>query len=143
MIAAGKKKQGPCRAQPLLPGQRQTRQRALVYEVISRARGPLTVPEIHAAVLGAMPQTGIATIYRTVKLLLEAEWIKTVTLPSGETRYESAQLKHHHHFQCRACGQVFDINHCPVRLPQGAELPGGFILQDHEITLYGTCPHCR
>ena len=126
-----------------LPGQRQTRQRALVYDVVKRARGPLTVPEIHTMVQHTMPQTGIATVYRAVKLLLESKWLEAVTLPSGETRYECADMGHHHHFQCRICGEVFDIDHCPVELPQGAELPGGFILHDHEITLYGLCPHCR
>ncbi len=133
----------PPQAKKALPGQRQTRQRARVYEAIRRARGPLTVPEIHAAVCKTIPRTGIATVYRTVKLLLESEWIKSVTLPSGETRYESADLKHHHHFQCQTCGEVFDIDHCPITVHAGAELPGGYILQDHEITLYGTCPHCR
>lgn len=127
----------------VLPGQRQTRQRARVYEAIQRARGPLTVPEIHAHVCKSMPHTGIATVYRTVKLLLESEWIKPVTLPSGETRYESADLKHHHHFQCETCGEVFDIDHCPFKMKAGTELPGGYILKAHEITLYGTCPHCR
>lgn len=126
-----------------LPGQRQTRQRALVREVITNAPGPMTVPEIHAAVQKKMPKTGIATIYRAVKLLLESKWIQSVTLPSGETRYESADLGHHHHFQCKVCGKVTDIDHCPMRLTTNTELPGGYLLQSHEITMYGLCPVCR
>ncbi len=126
-----------------LPGQRQTKQRILVYEVIRRAEGPLTVPEIHALVLRQMPKTGIATVYRTVKLLSDSEWIKAVIMPSGETRYESADLAHHHHFQCKTCGQVFDIDHCPMSMPKGSELPGGFVLHEHEITMYGVCPRCK
>lgn len=126
-----------------LPGQRQTRQRAEVFEVIRHAQGPLTVPEIHEQVQASMPKTGIATIYRTVKLLLDADLLRSVTLPTGETRYESAALGHHHHFQCNTCGQVVDIDHCPVSLKDGVELPGGYLLEGHEITMYGRCPHCR
>lgn len=126
-----------------LPGQRQTRQRMKVFDVIRGAPGPLTVPEIHAQVKLKMPQTGIATIYRTVKLLMESHLIQSVTLPTGETRYESADLGHHHHFQCKICGQVVDIDHCPVRVESGGELPGGYLLEDHEITMYGRCPKCR
>ena len=125
-----------------LPGQRQTKQRALVYDVIRGARGPLTVPEIHVQVRKAMPQTGIATIYRTIKLLHEKNWIEAVVMPSGETRYESADLGHHHHFKCKVCGEVFDIDHCPMSMPKGSVLPGGFVLHEHEITMYGICPHC-
>lgn len=99
--------------------------------------------EIHALVKQHMPRTGIATIYRTVKLLLDHKLIKAVTLPTGETRYENSDLGHHHHFQCRRCDKVFDIDHCPVTLPPGAELPGGYVLIDHEITMYGLCPKCR
>ena len=126
-----------------LPGQRQTRQRTEVFAVIQQAPGPLTVPEIHEHVQRSMPHTGIATIYRTVKLLLEANLIQSVTLPTGETRYESAALGHHHHFQCKQCGQVVDIDHCPVHIAGDTELPGGYLLEDHEITMYGRCPKCR
>ncbi len=126
-----------------LPGQRQTPQRALVYQVIESAQGPLTVPEIHEGVKNKMPKTGIATIYRAVKLLLDSGWIRSVKLPTGETRYESAKLGHHHHFQCRTCNQVFDISHCPMSMPSGSEIPGGYIVIDHEITMYGLCPRCR
>jgi Fur family ferric uptake transcriptional regulator len=125
-----------------LPGQRQTRQRALVFDVIKAAPGPLTVPEIHIEVCKAMPRTGIATIYRTVKLLHESDWIKAVTLPSGETRYENAELGHHHHFQCEKCHRVFDIDHCPSGLKSGTALPGGYLLHTHEITMFGLCPQC-
>ena len=126
-----------------MPGQRQTPQRALVYQVIESAKGPLTVPEIHAGVKKKLPKTGIATIYRAVNLLLDSSLIQSVTLPSGETRYESAQLGHHHHFQCRSCAKVFDIDHCPASLPSGVEIPGGYVVMDHEITMYGLCPKCR
>lgn len=124
------------------PGKRQTKQRALVYDIIRGARGPLTVPEIHALACKKMARTGIATIYRAVKLLQETHWIQAVVMPDGETRYECANLAHHHHFQCKACGEVFDIDHCPMALPKGAKLPGGYVLHEHEITMYGFCPTC-
>jgi Fur family transcriptional regulator, ferric uptake regulator len=127
----------------VLPGQRQTQQRAAVHKVISESDGPLTVNEIHAEVLKTPSRIGIATVYRTVKLLLESHMIRSVVLPSGETRYESASLGHHHHFQCHECGKVFDIDHCPVSLPSGTVIPGGYVVRGHEITMSGTCPKCR
>jgi len=67
----------------------------------------MTVDEIHAAAQDAAPGVGIATIYRTVKLLLDAREIQSVILPDGQLRYEAADLDHHHHFRCRVCGGVF------------------------------------
>lgn len=126
-----------------LLGQRQTRQREAILEAIIGACGPLSVPEIHERAAKSWPGLGIATVYRTLKLLQEAEQIQTVILPSGESRFESAKHGHHEHFQCRKCQGVFDIHTCPLPLPRGSTLAGGFVVEDHELTLYGTCPDCN
>jgi Fur family transcriptional regulator, ferric uptake regulator len=128
------------RAKPAL-GQRQTQQREAIVEVIRAAGGPLTVHDILDRAQTSVPGLGIATVYRTVKLLLEADRVKTVILPSGETRYEAAGLGHHHHFHCRNCDEVFDLESCPVQVPAG-RYEGRFVVDDHELTLYGTCPAC-
>jgi Fur family ferric uptake transcriptional regulator len=123
-------------------GQRSTRQRDAVLHVIADANGPLSVPEIHQRAQDKHLGIGIATIYRTLKLLQEAGQIQPVILPTGESRFEPTHLGHHEHFQCRSCNQVFDVHTCPLHLPKNATLPGGFIVEDHELTLYGTCPSC-
>jgi Fur family ferric uptake transcriptional regulator len=122
-------------------GQRQTRQRDAILKVLGEANGPLSTPEIFKLSKKVIP-LGIATVYRTINLLLAAKEIQSVILPSGETRYESADLGHHDHFQCRKCGHVFDLSVCPLHLASGTIIPGGFIVEDHEMTLYGICPDC-
>lgn len=128
--------------EPVL-GQRQTRQREAILAVIQESAGPLTVPEIHDRSQEAVSGLGIATVYRTVKLLQEARQIRTVVLPTGENRYEPAELGHHHHFHCRVCDIVYDLDECPVEIPRGEAYGGGFYVEDHEVTLYGTCPECH
>lgn len=123
-------------------GQRQTRQRDAILQVLHSANGPLPVPEIHARASDLRGGLGIATVYRTLKLLQENGSIQAVTLPSGETCYQGEPHEHHDHFQCRKCNQVFDLDVCPLRLKSGTELPGGFIVQDHQMLLYGLCPAC-
>ncbi len=122
-------------------GQRQTRKRDAILGVLAAANGPLSAPEIHSLAREATP-LGIATVYRTISLLLEAKHIQSVILPSGETRYESADLGHHDHFQCRICRHVFDLSVCPLHLASGTIIPGGFLVEDHEMILYGICPRC-
>jgi Fur family transcriptional regulator, ferric uptake regulator len=122
-------------------GQRRTRQRETIETVIREAGGPLTVQEILERAQEEIPGLGIATVYRTINLLQEAEQIHTVVLPSGESRYEPVGRGHHHHFQCRVCNGVFDLHECPMELPK-KPLAGGFVVEDHEVTLYGRCPGC-
>lgn len=123
-------------------GQRKTQQREAILQVIAEAAGPLSVPEIHERATEKLDSVGIATIYRTLKLLQESEQIQTVILPTGESRFESAQHGHHEHFQCRTCTRVFDVHTCSLPKTRGATLPGGFVIEDHEITFYGRCPDC-
>lgn len=132
-------------AAPAKLGQRQTRQRGVIAGILEAAKGPLTIPEIHAEALKAEPgsNVGIATVYRTLNLLVENQRAQAVMLPTGETRYEAAGHKgHHDHFQCTVCGKVFDIDACLLGLAHGAVIPGGFRVEGHELTLTGQCPEC-
>lgn len=132
-------------------GQRQTRQRDIIFGLIRGADGPLTIPQIHERALRVMKaqkdaktkSLGIATVYRTVNLLQEGKLIQSVVLSTGETRYESSHLDaHHHHFQCRKCEHVYDLGICSVGIADGTTIPGGFRVDSHELTLFGLCPTC-
>jgi Fur family transcriptional regulator, ferric uptake regulator len=121
-------------------GQRQTGQRLAIENVMRSAAGPLSVREIHERGAEAHPTLGIATVYRTLRLLVDDGRISPVILSDGETRYEMAGLGHHHHFHCRICGEVFDLPGCPVTLQKTYQ--GGYQVESHELTLHGTCPTC-
>lgn len=120
---------------------RSTRQRDVISRVLHDAEGPLAVTEVLQRAHSDLPGLGIATVYRTLKLLHEQGRIHPVTL-DGETRYEPSGKGHHHHFSCTGCGRVFTLHSCPVALPSGTVYPGGFIVEAHEVTLYGRCPGC-
>lgn len=120
---------------------RHTRQRETILRAIGQAEGPLSVPELLTRAQRELPGLGLATVYRTLKLLGEQGQVRAVSL-KGETRYEAANLGHHHHFACRACGRVLDFARCPLPSASDLSLPGGFVVEAHEITLYGLCPQC-
>lgn len=108
---------------------------------MERADRPLTPVEICRAASRAAPGLGIATVYRTVKVGVETGWLTPVQLPAGPTRYEPAGKAHHHHFECRECRGVFEVDGCPSNLIK--LVPAGFKLQDHDIVLYGLCERCN
>ncbi|MCD0169581.1 Fur family transcriptional regulator [Deinococcus sp. 23YEL01] len=120
---------------------RSTRQRDVITRIMQAAQGPLAVADVLDRARSDLPGLGIATVYRTLKLLTEQGRIHPVTL-DGETLYEASGQGHHHHFSCQDCGRVFTLHTCPVALPSGTVYPGGFIVRAHEVTLYGQCPDC-
>ncbi len=123
-------------------GDRRTRQREVILELIRRSERPLRVSEILELAQKELPALGIATVYRTVKILQESGYLKTVNLPGGDTCFEREDLEHHHHFQCNFCGRVYDLPNCPVKLNLSALTKQGFIPEEHELIIYGRCPEC-
>lgn len=120
--------------------ERNTRQRAAIREALTHAGRPLLPQEVLGAAQQAIPGLGIATVYRMLKTMLDGREIQPVTLPGENVRYEIVGRQHHHHFQCRHCQRVYDVDACPGDLSRLA--PAGFVVEDHELTLYGRCRHC-
>ena len=122
------------------PVKRSTRQRSAIQAVIDAAGRPLSPPEVLKVAQAEVPALSLATVYRNLKLLVDAAEIAVVMLPGESARYESPRHAHHHHFQCTLCKRVFDVHGCPGDLAYLA--PKGFTVEDHELTLYGRCDEC-
>jgi Fur family transcriptional regulator, ferric uptake regulator len=124
-------------------GQRNTQQRQIILDIIDAAPGPVSVNEILSKAENNDHLIGIATIYRTVKLLIENKMICQVILPDGQSRYETTGTAkhHHHHLHCSSCDKVIDIHQCCEHLHE-SEVEG-HLIQRHEITLFGVCKDCR
>lgn len=120
--------------------ERDTAQRRAIRQVLEEAGRPLSPAEVHEAAQTEIPKLGQATVYRTLKALLEEEWIVAVQLPGEAPRYELAGKHHHHHFHCRNCQRVFEVEGCPGNL--NGLVPSGFSLESHEVVLYGLCDSC-
>lgn len=120
--------------------QRNTRQREAISAALRRAARPLSPLELQALAARHVPGLGIATVYRALKELSAAGEVASVLLPGEAPRFELARSGHHHHFHCRDCGQVFEVEGCPGNLERLA--PDGFRLERHELVLYGLCGIC-
>ena len=120
---------------------RATRQRSAIRAVIAAAGRPLSPLEVLEGARADVPALGLATVYRNLRLLLDDGEIQGVNLPGDNVRYELAGHDHHHHFQCLTCQRVFDIHACPGDLQRMA--PPGFVVEGHDLTLYGHCADCR
>lgn len=120
--------------------ERNTRQRSAIRDAIAEAHRPLLPQEVLAAAQSQVPGLGIATVYRNLKALVDEGELQAVTLPGENPRFELVGHGHHHHFQCRDCGRVFDVHACPGDLQRLA--PAGFTVDGHDLTLYGRCRDC-
>ena len=127
-----------------------TSQRLIMLETLGRHPGEhLTAEEIYNLVKTEHPEIGLATVYRTIQVLMELHLIDRVNFDDGVERYELAHAKdgagahHHHHLICRGCGKVLEFEEDML---EGLELKiaekTGFKVTDHEVKLYGYCKEC-
>jgi Fur family ferric uptake transcriptional regulator len=119
---------------------RKTTQRQAIMRALERTGRPMGPREVLDAARVDAPELGIATVYRNLKNLLEARKLQLVQIPGQSPRYELFGKEHHHHFRCRSCDQVFEVEGCPGDL--AALAPKGFSVEDHEVVLYGRCATC-
>jgi Fur family ferric uptake transcriptional regulator len=119
---------------------RSTPQRKTIELFLEQATSPMLPKELHQQAQQSIPNLGIATVFRALKDMVAEGNVRVVEIPGDSPRYESIKRKHHHHFKCHGCEQVFCIEGCPGNLE--TLLHPGFELTDHDITLFGTCSNC-
>jgi Fur family ferric uptake transcriptional regulator len=131
-------------------GLKVTTQRLAVLSALSqKADSHLTAEEIYELVKVSNPDIGLATVYRTIQLLLELKIIDRIHLDDGYVRYELGHVfddedsHHHHHLICVKCGRVRSFQGDLLdEFEQKIEGETGFQIQDHDVKLYGYCADC-
>lgn len=120
--------------------ERRTKQRDAIRSAIERAGVPISPKEILESAQSHVAGLGLATVYRTLKILADEGLVACVEIPGEAPRYELAGKGHHHHFCCKSCGKVSEVHGCPGDF---ADLtPRGFRLDGHELVLFGRCGTC-
>lgn len=130
-------------------GLKVTNQRMLVLELMAERPGQhLTAEEIYDLARQKYPDIGLATVYRTVQVLVDLSIIDKVSLNDGFARYElgaeHSSGHHHHHAICSRCGKIISFKGDLLDTLEQALLDmSGFLVTDHEVKLYGYCGECR
>jgi Fur family transcriptional regulator, ferric uptake regulator len=119
---------------------RQTNQRNAIQEVFKRKDQPMAIGEVLEGGRQFVETLNLATVYRNLKLLVARGWLKRINAPDLGTLYERAGKEHHHHFQCRSCDRLFELPGCSLKPDLPA--PPGFVIEEHEVFLFGICSSC-
>ncbi|MDR2489260.1 MAG: transcriptional repressor [Desulfovibrio sp.] len=126
-------------------GLKNTPQRRLIVDVFFKSGKHASTEELYDQVRTIDSGVGQATIYRTLRLLCEANLAREMHFGDGTARYEPiADDSHHDHLICTACGrnqEVVDVN--IERLQEELATRYGFVLTSHRMYLYGLCSSCR
>lgn len=121
-----------------------TQQRELIVDQFLRSHDHVSIDELLARIRKRNKRVGYATVYRTLKLLVDSGIAHQRQFGDGQARYEIAG-EHHDHLICTKCGLILEFEDAEIeRLQeQVAERLGGFHVVRHRHELYGLCPKAR
>ena len=120
-----------------------TRQRDAILEVFLDSGGHVTSEQLHDRVRARHPEIGTATVYRTLKLLVQAGVASSTTFREGVTLYERED-RHHDHLVCVRCGKIIEFESSMIEDAQKEIAKRHrFHLLRHRHELYGYCSDCQ
>ena len=123
-----------------LRGHRITGSRRRLLEALVAAPAHFTVDDV----LRLAPDVGRATVFRTMKLLLDLNVVCRVLMEDGSLHYRLSARGHHHHLVCRSCGRVEDFSNCDVSsLVRDLSRNTEYQIEGHWLEVYGRCASCR
>jgi Fur family ferric uptake transcriptional regulator len=124
--------------------QRNTRTKEAVVQIFQSFAAPIALNELYTFIKVSLPKTAFSTIFRITRQLEEEGKIIQVDWRERGSRYEWADLPHHHHIVCESCDAVTDIDDSTLRfdIDKVAE-DTGYVINSHSIELRGLCAKCR
>jgi Fur family transcriptional regulator, peroxide stress response regulator len=123
-------------------GRRLTPQRRLVYETLAAETSHPDAERLITLVRHHDANISVATVYNTLRLLVDAGWVQELRGLGPKTRYD-ANTGHHDHFTCRGCGGVVDIpaQHTRPLALQGDGLDD-YRVDEVRVHALGMCAQC-
>ena len=90
-----------------------------------------------------LPEVGRATVYRTIRHLVDAGALCKLPILDGAPMYSIARVEHHHHTICSKCGSVGEFRHSTVeRLMRSLEKEIDGEIVGHRMEIFITCNQC-
>lgn len=125
-------------------GYRITPQRELIINAVSSTTSHFTAEVIFDQVHQQAKAVNIATIYRTLDLLVEEGLISRSDFGQGQIVYATEDHGPHLHLVCRSCGQVIaaDVRYAQP-LTASLQQAHQFTLDLNHITVFGACANCQ
>jgi Fur family ferric uptake transcriptional regulator len=122
---------------------KRTKQREVILDVFLNAKGHMSSEDLYQKIREINPRIGYTTVYRTMKLLVDAGLAEERHFDDGVARYE-VEHEHHDHLVCTSCGKIVEFESGLIERTQ-REIADkhSFKVMRHRHELYGLCSSCR
>ncbi len=125
-------------------GLKHSQQREIILQHFLDTSGHMTVDDLYRVIHRKHPGIGRTTIYRALKLFVDAQLASAIELKDGLTRFEHKyRHAHHDHMICTECGTILEFLNTEIeRLQDEIADAYGFTIESHRHQIFGQCQKC-
>lgn len=120
-----------------------TPQRYAIYKYLCSTKDHPSAETIYNELKEEYPMLSLATVYKTLKTLVEIGIVQELNAGEDNFRYD-ANASTHPHIMCLSCGRVDDIEGTDFGfLNEFAGKNTDYTIESHKLYFYGICKKCR
>lgn len=126
-------------------GLNDSKQRHLILTEFVNAEKHLSAEELYLLVKQKDSSVGIATVFRALKLFVDAGLAEPVRFSDKTVKYEyKLNRQHHDHIICEKCGKIIEFADPKIEeLQEVVCQKYGFIIKNHRLDIFGICKKCK
>lgn len=122
---------------------RYSKQRELILQTLQKNAIHPSAEQLYELIKREEPAISLATVYRNLNLLAQQKIIKKID-GLEETSHFDHNICPHHHFFCKKCKRIFDINIdiIPNKIDEFLQ-KDGMNVEEYEVSFRGICANCQ
>jgi len=122
-----------------------SKQREQILDIFLKTEKHLTINDLYGLVTKKNPKIGLATVYRTMEVICDAELARKLDFDDGTKHYEHKyKHQHHHHLVCLKCGKIIEITSGKIEeIQRKLAKKHGFTIARDTMKIFGICKTCK
>lgn len=120
-----------------------TPQRLAVYRMLAESKEHPSAETIYSHLRETFPTMSLATVYKTVDMLVELGLVQKLNVGEDSFRYD-AWTDEHSHIRCTVCGRVDDLVEIDADgIVEAAKSGTDYRITGQQFYFYGICKKCQ
>lgn len=120
-------------------------QRVQILDIFLKTKRHPTINDLYNMVRKKNPKIGLATVYRTMRVICDAGLAGETDFGDGLRRFEHKyEHQHHDHLVCLKCGRIIEVISPEIeKLQENLAKKHRFKTVRHRMEIFGICRTCK
>ena len=120
-------------------------QREKIFDTFMKTKNHPTVDNLYDVIRKRYPKIGLATVYRTMRIICDADLAREIDFGDGVRRFDHKHKRYkHYHLICIKCGRIIEVKSPEIeRLQKMLASQHAFTATKNTMKIFGICRKCQ